>query len=108
MITHDGKGIPAFEQGWDTSDQEWLWVSWASVLDGESISTSVWTLPTGWTNEDALVNQTVVEDGVSYTNSNGVLLSTTASPGLYEIANKVTLSDGRVYERSVRVHLQEL
>lgn len=109
MITHDSSSIPTLPARWDPQDRDWIWIGWANVLEGASISTSVWTLPTGWTSHSTLTNQNVEdEDGVTHANANGVELSTSNTEGLYVIANKVTLSDGRILERSVRLHVTSL
>lgn len=109
MITHTGRSIPVFPERWDPSDKEWVWVAWDNVLDGATISTSTWALPDGWTEHDSKTGQAVTDKaGNSYAAVNGVLLS---SPGAVagsassriEIANKVVLSDGREYERSVSI-----
>lgn len=106
MITHSGRAIPVFPERWDPADKEWVWVAWDNLLDGATISTSTWTLPTGWTEHDAVTSQTVTdEDGNSYTAANGALISNTsaAAGARVEVANAVALSDGREYERSVSI-----
>lgn len=107
-ITHNGLRIPAFSQRWDPSDKEWVWVCWDSILRGSSIATSNWTLPAGWTSHSTLTDQTVTdEDDVAHAHSNAVLTSTTEAAGLFILANRVTLADGRVYERSVTVVVEQ-
>lgn len=109
MITHDSASIPTLPARWDPQDRDWIWIGWASVLEGASISVSAWTVPAGWTSHSTLADQTVEdEDGTQHANANGVELSTTQIAGVHTIANKVTLSDGRILERSVLVHVASL
>lgn len=106
MITHTGRSIPVLPTRWDPSDKAWIWVVWDQVLGGATITTSTWTLPAGWTEHDTKTAQaTTDESGNSYSAANGVLTSNSiATPGgQVEIANKVVLSDGREFERSVMI-----
>jgi hypothetical protein len=107
VIAHDSQQIPTYPQAWDRADVDWIWFSWASVLNGATILTSTWSLPDGWAEEDSETDQTVTVDGTDYTHANGVLLSTTAARGTYLISNTVTLSGSRTLQRSVRVVLSE-
>jgi len=108
MITHDSHRTPSFPELWDQGDKEWVWIGWNAILRGASISTSVWTIPAGWTSHATLMDQTVAdEDGITYDNANGIQLSTINTDGLHLIANKVTLDDGRIYERAVRIRVED-
>lgn len=109
MLLHTGRSIPRFDQRWDPYDEDIIWFAWDDALDGASITASTWVVPLGWTLEAAFQNQTVVsESGESFTASNGARLSTTAEEGTHVIANRVTLSDGRELERSVRLLVEDL
>jgi len=109
MITHASDSIPSFAERWDPSDNDWVWISWENKLGGESIATSTWVLPAGWTEEDSQADQTVQDsDGTSYANSNGVRLSTTKTTGTHKITNRVTFSGSRSLDRSVFVTVKEL
>ena len=109
MIVHFGAGIPSFRESWDPSDIDYVWFAWDDKLNGATITNSEWTLPTGFSliseQQDASVTD---EDGVTYSNANGAMISTTLTSGRQIVANKVTLSDGRVYERSCRFRLKQL
>lgn len=106
MVIHTGRNIPTLLDGWDSSDKDWVWVVWDSVLDGATITASTWTLPNGWTEHSTKQSQSVTdENSTSYTSANGVLTSNpeALTGSLSVFANKVVLSDGREYERSVSV-----
>lgn len=108
MIIHKSRGAPTFRERWDPSDKEYVWFCWSDVIEGSSIATSDWTLPEGWTNHGDLVDQTVEDDGgAERENCNGALISTSETEGTHTITNKVTLADGRVYERSVNILLED-
>lgn len=103
-VVHKGKRTPEFREKWDPSDREYVWFCWADKLDGATIVTSEWTLPANWTSSATQIDQSVTdEDGVVRSNCNGNQLSTTETFGDFTVTNKVTLSDGRIYERSVIV-----
>ena len=107
-VTHGSGLIPFLPDSWDPYDSEHVWVCWADVLDGASIASSTWVVPANWTTSDEQVSQTVSdEDGVSRTGCNGVKLATTETRGVYAIANRVVLSDGRQYERSLKIKVAQ-
>lgn len=109
MIVHDGSTVPTLDEYWDTFDVDYVWVAWDSFLRGSSISASEWIVPTGWTVEAEQQDASVTDsDGNTYDAANGALLSTTATTGRYKISNRVTLADGRQYERTVIVVVKQL
>ena len=100
MIVHDGKSIPKFTELWDTGDKEFVWFVWDDFLRGATISTSTWTVPTGWTVHSQVVSASVTDsNNVVYNNASSALLSTTATEGTHIITNRIVLSDNRAYER---------
>lgn len=109
MIVHDGAGPASFDERWDTFDIDYVWIAWDEMLRGSSISDSEWIVPTGWTVEAEQQDATVTDaDGNEYDAANGALLSTTATTGRHKISNRVTLADGRQYERTVIVTVRQL
>ncbi len=107
--SHKSGAVPYFKERWDPQDKEYIWICWADILEGASISTSVWAVPTNWTSHSELDDQTVADEaGTNRLNCNGILTSTTETSGEHVFANKVTLSDSRVYERSVTVEVKTL
>lgn len=109
MIEHDGKRIPVFNEAWDPSDKEHVWIDWEDLSYGAAIVESTWTLPNGWVGDQELVGQTVVDlKGNQYNLANGISLSTTLASGTYEFANKVVFPGPRQYERSVKLVIAEL
>lgn len=104
-ITHTSRGTPTFEQHWDPDDVDWIWIGWQPYL-GDASFTSTWILPADWTNNGEQADQSVVDlNGRTITRANGVLLSTTLDNGTHTITNRVTLSDGRTLDRSVRIQI---
>ena len=105
---HKGLIVPAFAARWDPSDAEYVWVCWEDILNGASILTSTWTLPSSgnWVNGGELVDQSVQDDaGTTRANCNGVHLSTSDTSGEHTVTNRVTLSGSpqRTLERSVKI-----
>lgn len=70
---------------WDKAPYNWL--------DGDTIVTSVWSVPTGLT----LVSQS------NTTNVTTVFISGGTDGQEYIIANKITTTAGRTAERSIRI-----
>lgn len=109
MIIHTGRAVPTFAEKWDPSDSDFIWFSWEDRLNGEVIVGSSWIAPQGWTVSGEQMSATVTDsDGIQYTSVNGALFSTSETSGSHIISNRVTLSDGRVYERSVKVKVKQL
>ena len=109
MLIHTGRSIPRFDERWDPDDTDIVWVAWDDVSNGSAITASVWTVPTGWTITTQYTSQSVTtDDGTSYTQCNGILVSTTETSGTYTLANRTTFADGRIIERSVRVIVETL
>lgn len=109
MIVHDGVAPAAFDDRWDTHDIDYVWVAWDEFLRGSSITDSDWIVPDGWTVVAAQQDASVTDaDGNSYDSANGALLSTTAITGRHKISNRVTLADGRQYERTVIIVVRQL
>lgn len=103
-ITHAGDEVPTFDERMDPSDIETFWISWAGKLGGASIQASTWVMPDGFTELEAFEDQSVSDaDSNTYNNANGVRVSTTKTTGKHMLTNRVTLSDGRRYDRSAYV-----
>lgn len=71
------------------------WSSW--LADGETISTSTWTVPSGITKDSDS------NDGTSTT----VWLSGGTAGTVYTVANKIVTSTGRTEERSILIQVKE-
>lgn len=107
--SHRSRAVAYFDERWDPQDKEYIWICWTDILEGATISVSNWTLPANWTSHNELSSQSVDdESGTTLADCNGVLTSTTETSGKHTFANKVTLSDGRIYERSVSVTVKTL
>jgi len=103
----DAGKVPAFKHGWRPYDVDWVWFCWDAVLSGASIDKSVWLVPSGWTvlEQETSVAVQSFETGAEYAVANAALVSVSEVVGAYRIANRVELSDGRKYERSVGVSI---
>ena len=109
MIIHNGLNPPSLVESWDESDRDYIWFSWENKLNGATITLSEWTTPASWTVVAEQVDASVVgSDVITYNNCNGALLETTDLTGTFVISNKVTLSDNRRFERSVKVKVKQL
>jgi len=71
------------------------WSDW--LADGETISTSTWTVPTGLTKDSDSKTDTVAT----------VWLSGGTAATTYTVANKITTSGGRTDERSIYILCKE-
>lgn len=109
MILHDGQGAPTFEEQWDPADRAYVWVCWDDLLEGATIATSNWQVPSNWTEDLPLVAQTVQgNDGTQYVNCNGIRLkSGNTYSEIVRVTNAVTFSDGREFERSVKLDVRD-
>lgn len=109
MIFSSGAAQQALYDRWDPFDVDYVWIAWDEILRGATISDSEWIAPAVWTIAAEHVSASVTdEDGNTYDAVNGALLSTTATAGRHKISNRVSLSDGRQYERTVIIVVQEL
>ena len=71
------------------------WSDW--LADGETISTSTWTIPTGLTEDSETETTTATK----------VWLSGGTAGTDYTITNKIVTSDSRTDERSMTIRVQE-
>lgn len=70
-------------------------VDWQAFTQGDTISTSIWTVPAGLTKgTDTFTDETAT-----------VFLSGGTTNTAYSIINTVTTADGRTFERSVRLRV---
>lgn len=107
IAEHDGRNVPVLSADWDSSDRDTVFFDWAPMLGGAEIVSSEWEVPFGWSVDQAFTAQRIRVMGEEYI-ANGVLLSAPADSGLQLISNTVTLSDGRSYQRSAYVPLEEI
>ena len=109
IIAHGSNSIPKLPNKWDPDEIDRVWFSWSELLNGATISDSTWLLPGGWVSSGEQVSQSVSDSlGNVYTDANSVILETSNRSGLYTITNRVVLSDGRQYDRSVIIDVQPL
>lgn len=109
VVVHDGGAVPTDPDPWDPYDKGYVWVTWADALNGQTITGRDWLTPTGWTQSNPLQGQSVTDrDGTTHTDCEGVQLETTHTAGVYQITNRVTLSNGDQIKRSVRIKVGQL
>lgn len=68
---------------------------WSRVLDGDTISASVWTVPTGLTSVTTSKTPTTTT----------VWLGGGTLGGAYTLTNRVTTAGSRVFERSASIRI---
>jgi hypothetical protein len=81
----------------DPSDVVDYQMSWAALLDLDTILTSTWVVPTGLT----ITAQTNTANTATVWLSGGTV-------GVHVITNTITTSGGRTYERSVKLPVEQL
>ena len=103
MATHTGTEPAELTEYMNPSDTDTFWMSWTDKLNGETISTSTWILPAGFTEVADTTNGTVTENGTTYNDANSVTLSTTLTKGKHLISNEITTSGSRKIRRGFNV-----
>ena len=83
----------------DPDEEKDYTITWADLLDGDTISTSDWDVPTGLT-ETATSSNT---DTVAKVWLGGGTAGTT-----YEVSNTIVTAGGRTYSRTARLVVQDL
>lgn len=77
----------------DPSDEDFFTMDWSALIGGATISTSVWSVPTGLT-------QTATSNTTTTTT---IKLSGGTADTIYSLPNTVTTSDGRTLQRSMNI-----
>ena len=72
-------------------------VDWEEWLDGDTISASTWTVPTGLTQVSASFSTTTAT----------VWLSGGTAGGSYQVVNRVTTAAGRIDDRTITIRVLE-
>ena len=105
MAVHTGEGTPRLSEFVNPNDIDTFWFSWTDKLNTDTISTSVWIIPTGFTEVSTTINGSVTFDGVTYNDANSIKMSTTLTKGLHTISNEITTAGGNTYRRGVSIVL---
>jgi hypothetical protein len=106
-VTHTGQSPAALTEYMNPNDTDTFWMSWTDKLNGETISTSTWILPAGFTEVSDTSDGTVTEDGTTYDDANSVTLSTTNTKGKHTIFNEIVTSGGRTIRRGIIITIDE-
>lgn len=70
-------------------------VDWTGRLDGDTIATSTWILPTG-------ITQNSVDQSTTHTT---IWLSGGVDGKTYEVTNRITTAGGRTYDQSIDIRI---
>lgn len=105
VAIHSGDEAAELDEYMNPNDVDTFWVSWTDKLNGESISTSDWIIPAGFTEEATTSGGEVVESGTTYADANSITLSTSLTRGRYMIRNEITTSGGRTLRRGFIVSI---
>lgn len=85
-------------------------MAWADWLDGDTLSTAVWTVPAGITKGTASINAAPIDvDGVSQAANTVALVSLSGgTAGIdYTVTCRVTTAAGDIDDRSIVVACRE-
>lgn len=82
----------------DPQDVSDYLIDWSDLLDGDTIATSLWTVPTGITKDS----------DTNTTTSTKIWLSGGTGGVFYACVNKITTAGGRTLERTFIVPCREL
>lgn len=72
-------------------------IDWSDWLDGDTISTSTWIVPSGITEESSTNTNTTTT----------IWLSGGTHAVKYKVVNRITTAAGRIEDRSFHVKIQE-
>ena len=106
MAVNTGTEPAELTEYMNPNDTDVFWMSWTDKLNGETISTSTWVIPTGFTEVTATTNGSVTEGGVTYNDANSVTLSTTLTKGKHLIHNEVVTSGSRTIRRGFLITIE--
>ena len=97
-LIHNGKIPPFVVDPIRNGERRWYYGSWSRRLGGdEDITSSSWSVPSGMTIIDEVVNINCQDDangGEIVAKCNGVLIDSTLSTGEHYIKNTITTSEG--------------
>jgi len=94
-----GEGTPIY-RAWKGLDETLdFGFDWSRLLRGDTISSSVWTVPDGLTQPSA--SSTSGERTTVWLAGGG------AAGRIFEVRNAITTAAGRIYQRVMRVEISE-
>ena len=74
-------------------------ITWTDLLEGDTISTSVWDIPTGLTEPTASSNTSTVSK---------IWIGGGTSGQSYNVSNSITTAGGRTYNRTIILVVRSL
>lgn len=106
---HTGRSIPVLRQSLSPEDTEWLICIWDDRIGSAVMSLSEWKIPDEFEAVGYAHGAEMTVNEIDYFAANGVLVDVRNAPvGIYTVSNKITLADGRTYERSFRISVKPL
>lgn len=75
-------------------------MDWSDWLNGDAISTSIWLVPSGLTNDS--------DNIASPAEATVIWLSGGTAGTTYELVNRITTTGGRTNDRTVKIKVKEL
>ena len=102
-VQHEGKEAPVLPEEMNPADTDTFYISWTNKLNGAALSSDTWTIPANFTEVSTVSNVSAIEGGTTYTDSNGITLSTTETKGSFLITNNAIFDDGRELSRSFKI-----
>ncbi len=105
MAVHTGSDPVRLDDSMNPNDEETFWYSWTDKLNSDTISTSTWVLPTGFTETASTTDGSVTVGGVTYNDANSLTVTTTNTDGLYSISNEITTAAGNTWRRTFLINI---
>lgn len=101
--------IQSADRPLDPYDTEWVVFAWDNRIADAAVISSEWVVPTDWNLVRTAQNQEISARGREFQSVNAALVDVNnAQPGRYVVSNRVHLSDGRQFERSVKIQIKEM
>ncbi len=82
----------------DPNDKDFFWIDWSQRLEeGETITESSWTADSG-----IQIDGTLLDGNIGY-----VWLIGGTNRNVYTVTNRITTSDGRILDQSLKIRVRE-
>lgn len=109
IIDTSDQVIQCADRPLDPYDTEWVVFAWDERIADATVIASDWVLPSDWNLVRTAQNQEISARGRDFQSVNAALVDVNnAAAGRYVLSNRVSLSDGRQYERSVKIRIKEM
>lgn len=109
IIDTSDQVIQAADRPLDPYDTEWIIFAWDERIADANVTSSEWVVPSEWNLVRTAQNQEISARGRAFQSVNAALVDVNnAVAGRYVVSNRVHLSDGRQFERSVKIKIREM